>query len=155
MVPFGAPFWAPKSSQNETKFKLESSSAFSSHFWPCGGLRGCFLGRFWSHFGVLFWCPRREAGICGKPCFLQTVQHFLRFFQVPGGRKSTKHNVMSGNRIQLKPGCKSVLGGSWERFWSHLGAILGPKIGPEEGPKTSWIFGLVLRILACACWAEA
>ena len=92
---------------------------------------------------MLFWPPRRGAGICGKPEFLTTVQHFLLFFQVPGAQKSRKNG--SGNSIQRELGSKSALAGSGERFRSHLGVILGSQIGPEKGPKTSWIFDRILR----------
>ena len=58
------------------------------------------------------------------------------FFEVLGGRKSMENG--SGNSMQQEVGSKSVLGGSWDRFGSHLRVMLGPKIGPEGGPKTSW-----------------
>ena len=132
---FWGPFGSPKSSKNGSKIKLKPSIAWDPHFGGSGSPRDQFLEPFWGSFWVLFWPPRRGAGICGKPGFLTTVQHFLLFFQVPGGRKSRKNG--SGNSIQRELGSKSVLGGSRGRFWSHLGVILGPKIGPEEGPKTT------------------
>ena len=45
--------------------------------------------------------------------------------EVPGGRTSAKNE--SENSIQRKTGSKSVFGGSWGRFWSHLGVILESK----------------------------
>ena len=66
---------------------------------------------------MLFWCPRREAGICGKPCFLQTVQHFLRFFQVPGGSKIYEKRVRKLHAAET---------GLQERLGRLLGAILEP-----------------------------
>ena len=70
--------------------------------------------------------------ISEKPC--KTIEKID--FEVLGIRKSLENG--SGNSMQQEVGSKSVLGGSWGRFWIHLGVMLGPKIGPEGGPKTSW-----------------
>ena len=72
-----------------------------------------------------------------------TVRHFLLFFEVAGVRKLAK--TVSGNSMQQKVGSKSGLGGSWGRYWSHLGVILGSQIGSEEGPKTTWFLSRFLR----------
>ena len=125
LVPCWGPFGLPKSSKNWSKIKLKSSIAWDPHFGGSGSPRDQFLEPFLGSFWVLFWPPRRGAGICGKPGFLMKVQHLLLFFPVPGGRTSTKNG--SGNSIQQEPGSKSVLGGSRERFWSHLGVIWVPK----------------------------
>ena len=130
LVPCWGPFGPPNLSRNWPKIKLKSSIALDTHFGGSGSPRDQFLESFLGSCWVLFWPPRRGAGICGKPRFLTTVQHFLLFFQVPGGRKSRKNG--SGNSIQRELGSKSVLGGSRGRFWSHLGVILGPQISPKR-----------------------
>ena len=98
---------------------------------------------FGIHVGVILECFLGSQA--WKQDFSKTFKNRWKtmIFEVPGGRKSIKN--WSGNGIQQKPGCRSVLGGSWDRFWSDLGIILGPKIGPERGPKTNLILERFLR----------
>ena len=88
-------------------------------------------------FGVIlvcFWAARPHSRQKSrKPRKVMTLQHFLRFFQAPGGRKSTKN--VSESSLEHQPCSKNALGASWDQFWSHFGSILGSKIGPKGDLK--------------------
>ena len=60
----------------------------------------------------------------------------------PGGQKSAKN--VSGNSVRQEACSKSVLGGSWARFWSILGSVLGHQNGPQAVQKASWILKRIL-----------
>ena len=82
---------------------------------------------------MFFGCPTAQWTESRKPRKVMTLQHFLRFFQAPGGRKSTKN--VSESSLEHQPRSKSALGASGDQFWNHFGSILGSKIGPKGDLK--------------------
>ena len=59
-------------------------------------------GALFGAFGVpVFEYPWKKR----KPCFLLTVHHFLRFFELPGGKKTSKKPFGGRTREILRFGC--------------------------------------------------
>ena len=87
---------------------------------------------------MFFGCPTAQWTESRKTRKVMTLQHFLRFFQVPGGRKSTKNVAESS--LEHQPCSKSVSGASWDQFWSHFGSILASKICSKSKLKIEVFF---------------
>ena len=87
---------------------------------------GTVVGSILESFLGAFWLPNRAVDRIAKTTKSDEIQHFLRFVQVPGGRKSTKN--VTESRFEHQPCSKSVSGASWDQFWSNFGSILGSKI---------------------------
>ena len=128
---FGASL-APQSRSKSVEVAAQMKHCFYYPFWslwrPPGSVFGTMLMVIWDAFVA----SKPGSKISEKPC--KTIEKTM-IFEVLGGRKSVENG--SGNSMQQEVSSKSVLGGSWDRCWSHLRVMLGPKIGPEEGPKTS------------------
>ena len=70
--------------------------------------------------------------------FDDSIALFKFFFEVPGGRKSTKK--WSENSIHQKLGWESVLGGSWGPVGGHFGSQNRSRNGSENEPDFGSIF---------------
>ena len=84
--PFGTLFWAPKSSNIDSIFKLNLSTAVERHVCPSGGRRGSFCVPIRAPFWIIL------GSIWGSPA------------QPPNG---------SGNSLRCHASSKGVLGASW------------------------------------------
>ena len=98
---------------------------------PLLGPPGARLGLIWASRGApfgAFWASVEGfRAILRKPRKSTTVQHFLRFFEVPGPPKLIQ------NRFEIAPrGVWALL----EASWGLLG-LLGALLGAIDGPKAT------------------
>ena len=137
-MPCRAPFGCLKVVIIGLEIALKLKSRFRAAFLSIWGARGAVLGSIFGSFVGACWLPNRAVDRIAKTTKSDDVTALFKVFQVPGGRKSTKNVTESS--FEHQPCSKSVLGASWDQFWSHFGSILGSKICSKSKLKIEAIF---------------
>ena len=116
LTPPGASKIDKKSFQIYAKIEAFFERRFEAIWKPPGRLLGSILGGFWARF----WSPGRVMLFSTKIAPRYSESTIFR------GSRGPKMNQNGGqNCFQRQPGSKSVLEGSWARFWLDVGLHVG------------------------------